>query len=742
MRKFLYVLVWALLPLFASDDQPNKLDLDLIYTKHFFSGKSPGSASWVEGQDSLWAVEPSETVEDGTELVRYDVETAERTILLAAEKLLVGEEVKPLTIDDFAFGPDNRKLLIFTNSIKVWRYNTKGEYWVVDLKTFEKKQIAPEFEPSSLMFAKFSPDASQVAFVYKHDIYTQDIATGKVRRLTQDGTDLLINGTFDWAYEEEFSLRDGFRWAPDGNSIAFWQLDASGVGTFFMINNTDDIYAKTIPLQYPKAGTTNSSCRAGVISLKTGAVNWFQMEGDPRQNYIASLEWVPTGEAVVMQYLNRKQNNLKLISADPKTGKTHVILEENETAWVEVVSDMHWLEGGKYFSWTSDREGFKRLYLYDLKGKLVRALTPIDSEMITLCSISEKTGDVYYIASPDKPTQRYLYHAPLDGAKPPTRITPADAPGTHGYRVSPDQRWAIHSYSNFTTPTVYRIISLPEHKEVRILQNNAELVEKLKSITWASHEMFRVNIGDIELDAWMLKPPGFDETKKYPILFYVYGEPAGQTVTDRFGSASLYHYYLAQEGYLVCSIDNRGANSPRGRDWRKSIYQKIGVQTSADQAAAAQKIIARPYVDQDNVAIWGWSGGGSQTLNAMFRYGDIYKTGMAVAAVSDMRYYDTIYQERYTGLPAESDAYVTGSPITYAENLKGNLLMVHGTGDDNVHYQCMEAVVNKLVEHNKVFSMMSYPNRAHGIRSGKNTSLHLYSLLTRFMKEHHKPGPY
>lgn len=743
MWRTLFFCVFALPLLAAEEAPPTKLDLELIHSKYYFSPQSPGSASWVEGQDSLLAVEPSKDVEDGTDLVRYDVETGDRTIILGADKLALGEGKDPLTIDDFTYGPKNRKMLIFTNSKKVWRYNTKGEYWVIDLKTFEKVQIAPDFEASSLMFAKFSPDASQVGFVYKHNIYTQNLSNGKIRQLTTDGTDLLINGTFDWVYEEEFGLRDGFRWSPDGKSIAFWQLDAEGVGTFYMINNTDDVYAKTIPLQYPKAGTTNSSCRTGVIDLASGDVTWMKIEGDPRQNYIASLEWIPTGEGLVMQYLNRKQNHLQLLRGNPKTGETNLIHEEHETAWLDVVSDMHWIEGGKYFTWTSERDGFRRLYLYDLSGKLIRPLTPAGSEMINLNSISEKTGQLYYIASPDNPLQRYLYRASLDGKGKPERISPADSPGTHSYRISPDQKWAIHTYNNFTTPSLHRIVTLPEHKEVRVLQDNARLKERLSHLTLGSHEFLRVDIGDVELDAWMIKPPNFDPNKKYPILFYVYGEPAGQTVRDRFGSGALWHYYMAQEGYIVCSVDNRGANSPRGRDWRKSIYQKIGTQTSADQAAAAKIIVSRPYIDENNVAIWGWSGGGSQTLNAMFRYSDIYQTGMAVAAVADMRYYDTIYQERYTGIPQESpEAYEQGSPITFAEGLKGNLLVIHGTGDDNVHYQCMEALVDKLIAHNKHFTMMAYPNRAHGIFRGKNTRLHLYSLMTRYMKEHHKPGPY
>lgn len=725
----------------AQEADPTKLSLERLYGGRELRAKSPRSGTWVEGQESLFAIEDSATLEEGQDLVRYDVQSNNREILLEAAKLLVGEPPKPMSIEDFSFSPDQSKMLIFTNSQRVWRLNTKGDYWVVDLKTGNKQQIGVGFPASTLMFAKFSPDGNQVAYVQAHNIYTENLATGARQQLTHDGSETTINGTFDWVYEEEFSLRDGFRWSPDSTSIAYWQLDAAKVGIFNMINNTDDLYSRIIPLQYPKAGTANSSCRTGVVSLATGKTQWIQLEGDPSQNYIASLEWVDQN-GLFLQYLNRKQNHLQLMYAEAATGKTRVVISEKDDAWVEVVEDLVFLDNGKKFTWSSEREGFRRIYLYDLQGKQLAALTPADYDVVKVESIVEKAGYLYYTAAPTNPLQRYLFRVPLKGGKP-ERVTPAQFEGWNGYEISPDQKWAFHTYSNFATPPVYRIVALPAHKEVRLLEDNKVLADKLAQVKLGSHEFLKVDIGEITLDAHMIKPPGFDPSKKYPILFEVYGEPAGQTVTDRFSSKLLFDFYLAQEGYIVCSIDNRGTASPRGHDWRKSIYQKIGVLTSADQAAAARAIMnARPYIDQNAVAIWGWSGGGSQTLNAMFRYPDLYKTGMAVAPVPDMRYYDTIYQERYTGLPEEGDAYKIGSPITYAENLVGNLLLVHGTGDDNVHYQGTEALINKLVTHNKVFDMMAYPNRSHGIFEGKGTTLHLYSLLTRYLMTHHRPGPY
>jgi dipeptidyl-peptidase-4 len=360
-------------------------------------------------------------------------------------------------------------------------------------------------------------------------------------------------------------------------------------------------------------------------------------------------------------------------------------------------------------------------------------------------SIDKEGGWAYYIASPDNPTQRYLYRASLDGSGKIERITPASQKGTHRYQISLDSKWAFHTYSSFGKPPVIELVSLPEHETVRGLADNSRLRAKLNKLKKCSTELFRVDIGDgVLLDGWCIKPPDFDPEKRYPLFFYVYGEPAGQTVLDRWGGEKhLWHLMLAQHGYLVMSVDNRGTPAPRGRAWRKCIYRQIGILASADQAAATRAIIkSRPYVDPNRIGIWGWSGGGSMSLNAIFRYPELYHTAMAIAFISNQRFYDTIYQERYMGLPDDNEeGYKNGSPITFAHQLKGNLLIVHGTGDDNCHYQSCEALINELIKHNKYFSMMSYPNRTHSIKEGENTKRHLFELLTRYLEDNLPCGP-
>ncbi len=739
------LLIFALVisTVYAQQPDPSKLTVERIFSSGEFRSERFGPARWLDDGKGYTTLERSES--DGRDIVRYETKSGKREILVPASKLVPTGEENPLSISNYVWSPDKNSLLIFTNTKRVWRSNTRGDYWILNLKSGELKQLGDNAPESSLMFTTFSPDNKSVGYVMKNNVYVENLDSGDIKQLTSDGSLTIINGTFDWVYEEEFGLRNGFRWSPDSQSIAYWQLDAEGVGEFYMVNTTDSIYSKIVPVQYPKVGTTNSSCRVGIISMASGSTQWLDVPGDPRNNYIARMEWAASSNEVIIQYLNRLQNTNQLMLGDVRTGKVRTILTDKDEAWVNVVNDLRWLDDGKQFTWVSERDGWNHAYLVSRSGEKIKLLTQGEFDVTSIRSIDEKGGWLYYIASPDNPTQRYLYRTRLNGKGKPQLLTSKDQPGTHSYQISPNAKWAFHTYSNVHTPRIISLISLPDHKVKRILAANKTLQEKFSQIDKSPIEFFRVDIGEgVELDAWMIKPPDFDPAKQYPLFFFVYGEPAGQTVADRWGgSRTLWHLMLAQQGYLVASIDNRGTRTPRGRDWRKSIYRQIGILASADQAAAAKEIIrTRPYVDPDRIGIWGWSGGGSMTLNMLFRHPDVYHTGMSVAPVSNQRYYDTIYQERYMGLPDDNvEGFKNGSPITFAHQLEGNLLLIHGTGDDNVHYQNSEALINELVKHNKPFTMMAYPNRTHGIFEGRNTTLHLYELLTRFLKQNLAPGP-
>ncbi|MDQ1351021.1 MAG: dipeptidyl-peptidase 4 [Acidobacteriota bacterium] len=729
---------------------PAILNLDRIFSPDEFRAQKFGPARWLQHHPGYTTLEPSTAKTGGKDIVRYDPQTGKREIMTPAGWLIPPGKTSPLEIEDYQWSPDGKQLLIFTESRKVWRQNTRGDYWVLNLRTRELWKLggeAAEKEPSTLMFAKFSPDSSRVGYVRKNNLFAQDLATRRIIQLTIDGSTTIINGTFDWVYEEEFFLRDGFRWSPDSKFIAYWQLDAAGVENFYLIDYTSGLYPKIIPVQYPKAGTVNSASRVGVVSAQGGQTTWFDCPGDPRQHYIARMDWADNSDEIVFQRLNRLQNTNWLIMGNIHTGKTDTILTDTDSAWVEVCDDLLWLENGKRFTWVSERDGWKHVYIVSRSGAEMECITPGAFDVIKVEKIDEKGGWLYYVASPQHAGQRYLFRTRLTGKerRQPQQLTPAAQPGTHTYQISLDAQWAIHTYSTFETPTVTTLIRLPEHEKKRTLVDNALLREKVAALKRTPVEFFSVTIQDdnsgqpVRLDGWCMKPPAFAPPKKYPVLFYVYGEPWNQTVLDRWGSNYMYlwHLYLTQQGYIVISIDNRGTPAPHGREWRKCIYRQVGILASADQARAVQAIIKeRPYVDSNRIGTWGWSGGGAMALNAIFRYPDLYHTAIAVAPVTDQRYYDTIYQERYMGMPDDNkEGYKNGSPIHLAHQLKGNLLLVHGTSDDNVHFQNTEALINALVEANKQFSLMIYPNRSHSIREGSNTSRHLYESMTRFLEE-------
>jgi dipeptidyl-peptidase 4 len=745
-------LVSAMFPAVVVAQPPatsSRLTVQRIFASSEFAARGVGQLRWLD--DSTYvALQANPQQNDAAELARFNARTGARDVLVPSTSLTPNGASAPLEVEDYFWSPDHKRLLIFTASERVWRENTRGDYWVLDLASQQLRKLGGDAPTSTLMFAKFSPDGDRVAYVRQNDLYVEDVAGGAITRLTRDGSRTIINGTFDWVYEEELNLRDGFRWSPDGKSIAYWQLDASGVKDYDLINDTDSLYSFVNPVQYPKAGTTNSAGRIGVVAATGGATTWLAIDGDPRNQYLARMDWAGLNNSteLLIQRMNRPQNEIDVLLADVRTGTVKTILVERDSAWVDVVNDVRWLDKDRQFTWMSERNGWRRMYSVSRDGATVKALSA-DSMDVTHPAFAfgaqavlgtDATGEyVYHYASPQNPTQLYLYRTSLKRPGVTTRVTPADQPGTHSYSISPNGRYAVHTWSSFGTPPTVELITLPDHRRVRVLQDNAELRARVAGLELGPREFFRVDIGDgVKLDGWMIKPPGFDQTKKYPVLFEVYGEPAAQTVTDSWGGGGfMWHLMLSQMGYIVVSVDNRGTPAPRGRAWRKAIYKRMGVLNGADQAAAARAIAKWPFVDPRRLGVWGWSGGGSTTLNVMFRTPDVYRMGMAVAPVADLHYYDTIYQERYVGLPQENpEVYRVGSPVTFAGQLKGDLLVVHGSGDDNVHYQNTEALVNALVKANKPFQLMVYPNRTHCICEGEGTSIHLYSLLTRYLTEH------
>ncbi|WNH10898.1 DPP IV N-terminal domain-containing protein [Thalassobellus suaedae] len=709
--------------------------INLIYSQQI---------NWAEDGNSYYRIEQNE-------IIRTILPSNTKNIFVT-RKMLTPENRNPINITAFSFSKDYSKILIYTNTKKVWRLNTEGDYWVLDLKTKSLQQVGISLPESSLRFAKFSPDATKVAYVSEFNLYVEDLAAQKITKLTFDGNRKLINGTFDWAYEEEFSCRDGFQWSPDSERIAFWQIDARKIRDYNMINFTDSVYSRINPVEYPTAGQNPSPARIGVIKLSNQEKKWLNILGNASQHYLPRMEWNSVTNLFVQQ-LNRKQNESKILNCNVITNEVNQIHIESNKSWISIVNGWEdtyeltfrhkfkWINSNKEFLWFSEKDGWRHLYRIDITGK-EKLITKGDYDVMEVLAVNEKANLIYFYASPNNATQKYLYKTNLNGKGTAVRVTPSELSGTSIYSISPTGKYAFHVFNNTHTKPVYGFITLPNHKLVDITESNLTKIEN--SQVEKTVEFFKVKIADgTEMDGLMVKPTNFDASKKYPVVFMVYAEPWGANVKDtyRVGFNRLYNGNMADDGYIYMTIDNRGTPVPKGSAWRKAIYRNIGKINITDQAMAAKEVLKWDFVDASRVAVWGWSGGGSTTLNLMFQYPEIYKTGIAIAAVSNQLTYNNIYQERYMGLPQENlKDFIDGSPITHAKNLKGNLLYIHGTGDDNVHYNNAEMLINELVKYNKQFQFMAYPNRTHSISEGEGTSEHLRTLYTNYLKQNCPPG--
>jgi dipeptidyl-peptidase-4 len=663
----------------------------------------------------------------GTDLALYDVAAGSATRLVDGATLIPGGERQPIDIEGYEWLPDGDGLLLYTRSARVWRENTKGFYFVYRFADASLQPIS--VSQGYQMFAKASPDGTRVAFVRDNDLWMTDLATGEETRLTRDGSEDVINGTFDWVYEEELGLRDGWRWSPDGSKIAFWQLDQSPIKTFYLIDDLQ-LYSRPVPIPYPKAGDPNSVVRIGVLDLATMRTTWMDT-GDNPDIYLARMEWAESSDEIVIQRMNRHQNRIDVMLADVSTGAARTLFTEESDTWVDVDLDMTWVEDGRAFLWTSERDGWEHLYLYGRDGALRRQVTRGPWDVDAPQAVTDD-GWVYFTAAKEGPLERHLYRVRLSGGDI-ERIT--TEPGTHAVDMAPGGRSFLDTRSRNGDPPV---ISLRDGdgEPLRTLVDNQELRERLMGMGLAAPEFFTFSTSDgVELNGWMIRPPGFDASRRYPVVMYVYGGPGSQTAADEWGGARyLWHQLLAQEGFIVASVDNRGTGG-RGRDFKNITYLHLGDWESRDQVEAARWLAGRPYVDPERIAIWGWSYGGYMTLMSMERGGDVFAAGISVAPVTSFRFYDTIYTERYMRTPRENpDGYRDGAPLENVAGLTGDLLLVHGTGDDNVHFQNTVQLVDRLQAAGKQFRLMIYPNKTHSI-SGEGTQVHLFAMMTDFLKE-------
>jgi dipeptidyl-peptidase-4 len=720
-------LVAALAPLGAqTTGDPSRITVERIFASPDFRGGVIPQPAWLSSGSSYIVPRPAK--DGGTELVKVDIATGSETVLAKADQLAA--EGRRLEVEDITLSGDEHMAVLFHNSVQVWRTNTRGLFTVYDFRT---GKLTPVSRKTGLqMFAKVSPDGRKVAFVRDNNLWVTDLASGREDQLTTDGSENIINGTTDWVYEEELGLRDAFRWSPDSKHIAFWRFDQSAVPAMPIINELD-LYPKVSTLRYPKAGEPNSRVQVGIIHLGTARPTWLDVGPDTGQ-YFARMEWVGS-DSVVVQRMPRKQNRVDVMLLSAATGRGRIVMTDRDSAYVDVENgDLRWIgTGQRQFLFLSDRSGWRQLYLYGRDGKVVRQLTTDGMDVLGVTGVDEANGLVYVTAAAPTPMERNTYRVKLTGGAM-ERVTPQQ--GTHNFNISPDAKYAVDIYSTIASPAVATLYSLPSMRVIRVLQDNAPLKSRLAALAVHQPEFIKVPMPDgLLLDAYRIVPANFDSTKKYPVLMYVYGGPASPQVSDAWGGTRyLWHQSMAQQGYVVVCVDNRGS-AWRGRDFRKTTQYELGVKESQDQIDAAKWIARQSWADAGRIGIWGWSYGGFMSALSAGRGGDVFKAALVVAPVTDWNLYDTIYTERYMWTPQQNAAgYRAGAPQTYVNGVKARMLLVHGTGDDNVHPQNTYQYANKLEAAGKPFYMILYPNRTHSI-SGGNTSVHLFNSFTRFLLE-------
>jgi dipeptidyl-peptidase 4 len=605
-----------------------------------------------------------------------------------------------------------------------------------DVLTDQRTELDSATEVQADPERRRSPDGKHVIEFRERNLFVRDLATGQQTQLTERPEERDI-----W-YREPL-------WSPDGQQIAFVESDETDVRVRPVLVPTDPSYPAVRNNRFARVGEKIATQRVGVVHSKGGKIRWLPIEAPSEGFYLGQVDWAGNSNEVLVEKLSRFRDQREFLLANLNTGEAQQIYHETNEAWAVGSqgknSGLTWIRDGQAFIVLSEKDGWRHAFVYSREGKELSLLTPGRYDVIDRGTVDEDTGVYYFYASPDNGTQKYLHRVPLDGAGTLQRVTPENQPGTHEYDFSPNGKWAFHTWSRLDQPPVTELVELPSHSKVRELEDNSELDAKMKKLISRPTEFLQIDIGDgVSMDASMIKPRDFDESKKYPVFIYVYGEPYAQTVLDQWGAAQIdFHRVVADLGYLVVSIDNRGTPAPKGAAWRRSIFGSLGPLSTEDQAAGLQELgRMRPYVDLSRVAIWGWSGGGSNTLNAMFRKPDLYHVGIAVVPKPQPHLYNAWFQEIYMRTrEVNPDGYQRSAPINFANGLKGDLLMITGSGETNTHIQIIEGLVDRLIELGKPFDYMVYPNRDHGLREGSGSQVHVRMLIIRYLLEHLPPGP-
>jgi len=701
-----------------AQSQTKEITLDDIYASgKLYQKRVYGMRSMANG--SYYSVLENDSIN----VYKYKNGNYVKTIVTASELIPEGKK-ENIRLVNYTFSKDENKILFPTKTEYIYRYSSKSEFYIWDIKNKTLQQLS---ENGKQRLASFSPDGSKVGFIRNNNLFIKNLISNTETQITKDGLyNNIINGTTDWVYEEEFGFTRAFFWSPNGEKIAFYKFDESNVKEFCFLKY-GDLYPEEYKYKYPKAGEDNSIVNIFTYNITNEKTVKMDI-GEETDQYIPRIKWTKNNEILSIQRMNRLQNKLEILFADPKNGESKVIYTETNKYYIDITDHLTFLDDNEHFLFTSEKDGYYHIYLYKMNGELVKQLTKGNWVITDLIGFDEKKQIVYYTSAESSPLNRDIYSVDLKGNK--NKLS--SRKGTNRARFSSDYKYFINTFSDANTPSVITV-NKANGKQIRVLEDNSKLLKTIKEYNFSKKEFFTITTSEnVELNAWKILPPNFDKEKQYPVLFTIYGGPGSQTIQNSWGS-DLWEQMLAQKGIIVVSVDNRGTGA-RGEEFKKMTYMQLGKYETIDQIEAAKYLGSLDYIDANRIGIFGWSYGGYMSTLCMTKGSDYFSTGIAVAPVTNWRYYDNIYTERFMRTPQENaNGYDDNSPINHVDKLKGNFLLIHGTADDNVHVQNSIDLVTALVAANKQFEMQLYPNSNHGIYTGKNTRMHLYKRMTDFL---------
>ncbi len=720
MRKYLTIALAFIIIGTSNAQEKKEITLEDIWTFYTFYPKS------IDGLRSMNDGEHYTQLNLSRDIEKYSFKKGTKIATIFSLKDLPDNTIKK--ISDYRFNKDESKILITTNKQQIYRHSFTASYYIWDIN--QKKLISlPNNE--GIMLADFSPDGNKLAYVRNNNLYYFDIQQQKETQITTDGKiNEIINGAPDWVYEEEFSFNKAYEWSPDGKNIAFIRFDESKVKEF-NLTMYEGLYPTWYKYKYPKAGEDNSIVSVKIYNISTQ--NTINADiGKETNIYIPRIKWTQDPGKLSIQRLNRLQNKFEILIANATTGETTLLYEETDKCYIEINDNLTFLKNKKQLILTSEKSGYNHIYLYDTEGKEIRQITKGKWEVTKFLGYNENTKTIYYISTEMSPTQRDLFSISIDGTNK-KRMTKNN--GVNDIEFSKGYKYYVNYHSSANTPPSVVLYNI-KGKQIRILEDNTGLKNKIKEYNFTKKEFFKFTTSEqVELNGWMIKPYNFDKTKKYPVFMTVYGGPGRQTVMDDWEYTALWHQYIANLGYIVVSVDNRGTDG-RGSAFRRATYGQMGKLETQDQIEAAKYVGSLPFVNSQRIGIQGWSYGGYMSTLCITKGNEYFKMAIAVAPVTNWRYYDSIYTERYMGLPQDNaDGYDENSPINFVKKLKGKYLLIHGTADDNVHFQNTVELVDALIQADKQFDLVFYPNSNHGIYTGRNTRHHLFTKMTDFIKE-------